>query len=192
MHLSYMFFFITLSFSASRNGTRTTWIIKLFEDPDFSCFCWYDLKIFLKWYYDQNFTPWFQFWAYHVEFHVFGGFLCSRPQSTYLWYCGEKRSKKWFCNYQLINVPACIIGLWCTLYVCSAREKRQEIFPMTTMMASENVQRLLWKSLSKDHNDCFDNDRLDRLFYHVETGGRLINTSDGLPSVYVKVGSDGR
>ena len=52
------------------------------------------------------------------------------------------------------------------------------------MIAAENVQRLLWKPLSNDYNDCFDNDRWDRHnFYHVETGGRLVNTSDGLPLV---------
>ena len=93
-------------------------------------------------------------------------------------------NKTWFCNYQLINFPACIIGLWCSLYICRAREKRQEIFPITAMIAAENVQRLLWKPLSNDHNDCSDNDRWDRLnFYHVETDGRLVNTSNGLPLV---------
>ena len=55
------------------------------------------------------------------------------------------------------------------------------------MHPEENVQWLLWKPLSRDHNDCFDNYRLDRLhFYHVETGDRLVNISNGL--LYVKAG----
>ena len=68
----------------------------------------------------------------------------------------------WFCNYQLINALACIIGLWCMLYISRTREKRQENFPMTTLIVAENVQRLLWKPLSNDH--CSDHgDRWDKL-----------------------------
>ena len=57
---------------------------------------------------------------------------------------------------------------------------------MTTMIAAEKRSAIIMETFSSGHNDCSDNDRRDRLnFYHLETGGSFVNTSDGL--LYVKV-----